>query len=87
MMRPAQRMWVRRSRIVDPPHELYFKPNGEVIITELGSEDQYIFNAYYEQKGNEILIDGEKFDLTAKFNDNKFFVERINRKEVISLEY
>lgn len=60
------------------PHKFYFKPDGEVIITELESEDQYTFNAYYEQKGDSVLIHGEGFDVTAKFDHNKFSIEKIS---------
>jgi predicted GH43/DUF377 family glycosyl hydrolase len=59
-------------------HKFYFKPDGEVIITELDNEDEYTFNAYYEQRGDRVLIDGEGFDATAKFDRNEFSIEKTN---------
>lgn len=52
----------------DGPHTFYFKSDGEVIITEVGSEDEYTFNAYYEQEGDTVQIMGEGIDLKGVYN-------------------
>ena len=53
------------------PYRFYFKPDGEVIITELGDDEDYTFNAYYEQKGNNVIIDGEGFEFNGLYDGNK----------------
>ncbi|MEJ2616690.1 MAG: hypothetical protein P8Z35_17165, partial [Ignavibacteriaceae bacterium] len=57
------------------PHSFFFKPDGEVIITELESEDQYRFSAYYEQDGDNIHIMGEGFELRGTYDGEKLIVK------------
>jgi predicted GH43/DUF377 family glycosyl hydrolase len=57
------------------PHKFYFGQECEVIITELDDEENYAFNAYYEQSGNDILIEGEGFHAKGTFQNNEFSIK------------
>jgi hypothetical protein len=37
-------------------------------------EEPYTFNAYYEQRGNDIVIDGEGFDVKGIFDGQRLIL-------------
>jgi hypothetical protein len=46
-----------------------------VIITELG-EEEYTFNAYYEQEDNKVHIMGEGFEFKGLYDGDKIYAKR-----------
>lgn len=52
-------------------HTFYFKSDGEVIITDEGDEEEYTFNAFYEQKDNIVHIIGEGVDTKFRYDGDK----------------
>jgi len=52
----------------DGLHTFYFKHGGEVIITDESDEEDWTFNAYYEQEEGAIHIMGEGFELKGVFD-------------------
>ena len=60
----------------DGAHSLLFKPDSEVIISEIESENHYTFSAYYEQDGDNIHIMGEGFELRATYDGAKLIVRK-----------
>jgi predicted GH43/DUF377 family glycosyl hydrolase len=67
----------------DPPLTAYFKPDGEVILSESSDdvEDPWTFNAYYEQNGETVRIWGEGFRLTGRYEGEKLEVIYKERDE------
>jgi enterochelin esterase-like enzyme/predicted GH43/DUF377 family glycosyl hydrolase len=51
----------------DEPHTLAFREDGEVVISEVGEEDE-AFNAYYEQDGENVHILGEGLKLKGTYD-------------------
>ncbi len=62
----------------DEPITFHFKTEGEVVLSEeWNEEDPFTFNAYFEQKGERVLIKGEGIDLQGTYKGEKLSLSKI----------
>jgi hypothetical protein len=52
----------------DGLHTFYFKPDGEVIITDEDDQEGYTFNAYYDHEEDIVHIMGENLDIKGIYD-------------------
>ena len=60
----------------DGLHRFHFKKLGEVIITDLGDDENYQFCAYYEQDGKNVHIKGEGINMKGIYQEGSFQLKK-----------